>query len=263
MFFRPPVDLSSPQKALASFVAAFAAKDRRALSACVQGGKDSPLIDRLFQRKGLAVTAIGIDRVRIVQRQSSRVTLEFVVSPRMGKMPMDPVQDRIEVARQGKEWKLAVSEATRKSGQFGVVELLVSICVEPEALLAIEAEGKAEMALSNLKMISVAAMNHLTSKDDRFLLTPENWTKELEPFLKNRLILTSPFDAKGTVSFSLNPNLAEETFSKLKNPEKTVLFFEGKVGAPLFRNNGKALIGFADGSVRRLTPEQAKAILWK
>lgn len=51
----------------------------------------------------------------------------------------------------------------------------------------------------------------------------------------------------GGLPLQLNPKLAGVEFETIKAPDKTIMVFEGAPGAPLYRHDGRATLGFADG----------------
>lgn len=57
-----------------------------------------------------------------------------------------------------------------------------------------------------------------------------------------------------TDSYAYNAAVIGKAKSTMKNPEKTVLFYEAKQGKPDFRHHGKMCVAFADGHVATVTP---------
>ena len=68
----------------------------------------------------------------------------------------------------------------------------------------------------------------------------------------------------GGLPLQLNPKLMGVSLGTVNNPGKTVLIYEGAPGAPLFRHDGKAALGFADGHAQLMNAQtvQAQQLHW-
>ena len=68
----------------------------------------------------------------------------------------------------------------------------------------------------------------------------------------------------GGLPLQLNPKLMGVSMRMVNNPGKTVLIYEGAPGAPLFRHDGKAALGFADGHAQLMNAQtvQAQQLHW-
>ncbi|HEX8465376.1 MAG TPA: hypothetical protein VF627_12240 [Abditibacterium sp.] len=122
------------------------------------------------------------------------------------------------------------------------------------------ANVQAKRSLSNLKQLSVAALQFVMDFDERYAFAPEYLQEALAPYLKNRDGFFVP-DSKEL--FHFNPHLTDKTFAQLAEPARTVAFYEGEAEKPTFRYDDKAAIGFADGHVALVSPEEAKNLIWK
>jgi prepilin-type processing-associated H-X9-DG protein len=88
--------------------------------------------------------------------------------------------------------------------------------------------------------------------------------------VENSAVFTDPSDPPGTRSYAMNSALAGVKMGQLKGD--TVVFFECAVGAPSAggkellppqpRHHNRYNIGFADGSIRAVSPEEAATLRW-
>ena len=117
-------------------------------------------------------------------------------------------------------------------------------------------------ALSHAKQLGVACLMKAADENDVFKITPSTFRKDVGPYLMNQNAFTSPLDKPGTPSFVFNKALTNVSQKQLKNAQNAVMVYEGAWGKPLFRYNGAAIIGFADGHVKALRPAQAKTLVW-
>ena len=132
------------------------------------------------------------------------------------------------------------------------------------------ADYDVEQSLKNLKDLSVATMNF--SQDyDSIAASPEYLEEYVAPYLKN----TSSFFVPNSYEhYSFNANLSgryienfagvfvEPLANLVVNPEKVVLFYEGRDEKLNFRYDGKAAVSFADGHVALVSPDEAKNLRW-
>ena len=259
------VDLSTPEKAVKAFAAALAARDVDGMASCIFGAHLTPSLKEGFRAQrdipGLKVlgsrqTSLSDSRVRLA------VTLRLI-SPDRNEKLQKTVQDEIVAVRERDSWRLLPPGEGANLDRLGILESFALIFAHPAALERARTAARAATALSNMKQVVIAGLMHTNDYDEKYFLTPGNFVKALTPYLKSKFVLTSPLDPPGTVSFSINPNLTKDSFPMLAHPEKTVWFFEGRPGELKFRYEGKALISFCDGHVARVTPEEAKSLLWK
>lgn len=109
----------------------------------------------------------------------------------------------------------------------------------------------------------IQALHQYQRVNGNTLPSSENLQKELLPYLETQGSFTSLLDPEKTQSFSLNPLLSEFRFNSIQNSAETVAIYEEKDGKPNFRYGGRAIIGYVDGHVRFVKPDEAKALIWK
>lgn len=120
---------------------------------------------------------------------------------------------------------------------------------------------------SNLKQLGYALQIYMTDSDER--LPPTGWAAELEPYIKNEDMLTCPIvsrDRKAKFGYAMNSEVMGIDAAKVKDPAKTVVFFEtdalgrGVVANLAARNRdrhkGKSHVAYLDTQARAIPKEQ-------
>jgi prepilin-type processing-associated H-X9-DG protein len=123
--------------------------------------------------------------------------------------------------------------------------------------------GNAE-CMKNGKYLALAAMMFMADNENKFAFTDKNYRTKLEPYLKNKGVYTCPLDKAGTISYSFNSALSGINSSRIKDPSRTVMFYEGKGKVLRTKHQGgRATVAFCDGSVRLVPASAAKSLVWK
>ncbi|MGC4043372.1 MAG: hypothetical protein QM758_06175 [Armatimonas sp.] len=266
LFGPPPSDTSTPQKTLQSFVSALNRRDRRAMEALVYGSKSNPLLDVAFkdEKQYETIIDLAVSNISVKLTSPTQATLTYLlteVAPAGGK-PKKQHEDKIDVLKVGEKWLLVAPKPDPKQDP-GDLAAITMVLVNPALLKLVKRLPVAEQATINLKQIISGTLNYIIDYDDKIQLKPADYYKSIDPYVKDRKAFTSPLDKPGTISFSFNGNLSGRADDSIANPKNTVMYFEGKPEALKFRYNGKALVALCDGSVRMVSPAEAKTLLWK
>lgn len=96
--------------------------------------------------------------------------------------------------------------------------------------------------LSNIKQLSTGAMIYLTDYDDHNFL-PGSIKTPLMPYIKNASIFECPLTHW---AFGTNDKLRKLDFGKIKDPSKTVFFFDSGGVSQTFPHDGLGAVSFAD-----------------
>ncbi|MFQ5808696.1 MAG: hypothetical protein ACE5JM_03665 [Armatimonadota bacterium] len=133
-------------------------------------------------------------------------------------------------------------------------------------------QGKAQVTScqGNVKQLCMAAHKH--AGDAGQMLPTEQWQDQLDPYLKNRAIYACPDTPGNVIGYAINEALIGARIADVKRPSETVLFFESDqaqelpfggpdavTGPP--RHDGHVVVGFVDGHVQRVSPEELRALL--
>lgn len=126
----------------------------------------------------------------------------------------------------------------------------------------------ATMCLSNIKQIATAQLVYSVDNDDRFPAA-EDWQDRVTPYTTSQSLFDCPKLAKDGQSngYAMNAKLGGVAAIKVAAPAETVLLFESMrlernahSGLEALPNPGRHLrknsVAFADGSSRKLAPEE-------
>jgi|GEM_PF-2595289 len=131
----------------------------------------------------------------------------------------------------------------------------------------------AELCMRRLKQICLIAIMYAQDNDEQ-LPDAQQWQDEFKryPTYYERLLHCPATETGG--GYAMNANLSGVLSDEIKNPEKTVLFFESNLNAPnphgtfeAFPSNsrhsrGKFAVGFANGDVRWVTEQECESLQW-
>ena len=125
-------------------------------------------------------------------------------------------------------------------------------------------------SLQNLKDLSLATLQ-FSQNEGSIAVAPEYIEEALESYVKNDSVFSVPNSYE---RYAFNANLAGRSigigdgitrplFANLvAQPEKVILFYEGRDEKLNFRYDGRAAVSFADGHVALVSPDEAKDVRW-
>lgn len=115
------------------------------------------------------------------------------------------------------------------------------------------------VAAWRLRQIGAGIAQFLAARDGKYAFQSQLWRQALKTYLPDE----SQFSMPGTnLPFTFNEKWSDNNQTEINNPAQSVLFYEGENQTPTFRYDGKAAIGFADGSAKLVTPDEAKTLIW-
>jgi prepilin-type processing-associated H-X9-DG protein len=173
-------------------------------------------------------------------------------------------EEIVRVRRTAEGWKIVSSEQEALESAVDAVpaaNVLAFLVRNPDVVRRARPQPQAA-STSNAKQIATGLMMYVQDYDQVFVPNAAKYAEAIMPYMKNRAALTSPLDPPGTVSYKFNPQLAGKSMAAVKNPANMVMLFEGEYKKPLFRYEGRAVIGFADGHVKLVTPQEAARLRW-
>ena len=123
--------------------------------------------------------------------------------------------------------------------------------------------GNARLASckSNVRLIDLDLMEYV--QDNNGKLPPSAADYKSAIYVKEAAIFHCPADTPGAESYSMNTTLQGVSIDKIAQPDRVVTLYEGKNQTLDFRHDGKAVVGFADGGVRTVTPAEAQGLKWE
>lgn len=251
------VDLSTPRTTVASFVAALSRNDIAAMRRCVDPSAPSKKADRFFASGGLGMR---LTDVRVEEQEATAQAATVRVSFKAENRP-DPVADSVVLSRRPDGWRI-VSGAMRPTSQ--IIGVLVEIVAGNDTILSAfsQARDKAHSisCLANMKNLALAHLMYAQDYDE--VWARRDWVKAVEPYHKNPRLLSCPSHGAGKVSYSMNSALFGASMTALLAPAETVVLYEGENQKLVFRHQGKAAVGFADGRCRLVDANEARSLKW-
>lgn len=116
--------------------------------------------------------------------------------------------------------------------------------------------------LSNEMQLEVGVRMYVQDYDEVFPRKKGLFKDMVYPYVKNNQVFQCPLDAKGTISYVMNPNLLGVHLAAVKFPGQTVLLYEGKNMQFDFKHNGRTALTLVDGHAKLLLPEDTKKVIW-
>ena len=278
-------DLSTPKAAVRAFVTALVAKDADTVAACVQGAQSGADLKSLLQTDfgpTSRVTSADIkDVVAEVDGDKAKVTVEVtLVAPstldREGTRVTLSVVELFQVQKQNAQWHIVpdaqilkqLNDLTVVGPRYDLRPLatMAALIGSPAAALrsmnAAQESARATACMSNEKQIALGVLMYVQDFDEIFPRKKAPYNELIFPYVKNKAIFECPSDAKGTISYVINPNLQGTRLAQMASPAETVLLYEGSNMKFAYKHRGKTAVAFADGHVKMLTPEQAAKVFW-
>jgi prepilin-type processing-associated H-X9-DG protein len=149
-----------------------------------------------------------------------------------------------------------------QSDADGYLSTWVRALTQPRFLLLNSISGN---SMSRVKQILLGMLQFSQDFNEKFDFTPANFVEKLQPYVKSRDIFSAPsLGEDKPFTCTLNPEIAGKSLAAFNEVARTVAIYEAdKNGKPLFRFEGKAVIGFVDGHVKLTSPEEAAMLIWK
>ena len=139
------------------------------------------------------------------------------------------------------------------------------------ALAHARVQAKTVVSHNQVRQICLTMMMYCEENDGRF--PPAlNWPAALAPYIGDGKILESPFAPQAGRAWAMNRNLDGRKLNDIKQPARTVLIFEARIGGPPaggrellpHRPRGRRgyVIGFLDGHTELIRPENLDRLIW-
>ena len=131
--------------------------------------------------------------------------------------------------------------------------------------------ANATSSVHNVKQLCTAAQTYATAHRQQ-LPPADSWPQVFQEQVGlSRDVMTDPGDDKGGRAYAMNAGLDGKAVAP--DMGRTVLFFECRPGAPPAggpdllpdkpRHAGKYVIGFLDGHVESVAPEEVRQLIWQ
>jgi prepilin-type processing-associated H-X9-DG protein len=132
--------------------------------------------------------------------------------------------------------------------------------------------AKSSQSMSNVKQLCVSAQVYADSHRQQ-LPPADSWPEALRNYGIDDQILADPSEPDAGRAYAMNAALSGLHFGAVRDRQRMVLFFECRPGAPPGggpellpdepRHAGRYVIGFLDGHVERVAPEEVGRLIWQ
>ena len=250
---------ATPESVLKTFVNALDRKDPESALKQVMNAKVTPDLQKMFP---LFKDFPGITLNSATSTQEgnqAKVTCDWQFTPE----PDRKYHDVLPLTRVDGVWKLVVPNQL-PSGES--ISSLVYLFGSPKGIA--DSKAAAENAtvktdcLSNIKLIGLAALQFASEKDDIFEFGKLPYQTAIAKYLRSNKILRCPLDPPNTLSYSFNSALLGKSLANIVAPTLTIMVYEGSNGKLNFRHAGKAMVCFADGHAKGITPADLQYYTW-
>ena len=258
-------DLSTPEKAVRAFLAAVNTGDLRGAANLVQG-TSAKAVTAAFEHEWRDLTGgvkftISDFRAQLGGTSSSASFELTYLNPGTGKTTTVP--DRVHLRRTKNEWRIVPGAAdSLSSGSMLTVSFLAMALADPDAWPRARGTAEALRCMANMRKLCEAALAMRRANEGRFPARASDFRSNVSKHLKPADVPRCPVDRSSGESYLMNANLQGKRFHEVPLPEVTVMLYEGKAQRILYRHNGRAAIGMADGSVRLVNEQQSRTVKW-
>ena len=259
------LDLSTPEKAVRAFTAEINAGNLSGAAAAVQGSS-SKSVSAEFEREWRALVGgvkFALQDV-LVQTGGSSASVSFelkYINPANGKSTAAP--DRLHLRKERNDWKIRPGAAdSLSSGSLFTLSFVAMALADPEAWPKARTAAESLLCMKNMRQVAEAALMFRRDNQGRFPAKAGDFRSSVARYLKPSDIPRCPQDKSSGESYQMNPRILGKRFNEIPIPEDTVMIFEGKAGRILFRHDRRAVVGFADGSVRIVNEAQSRTLRW-
>ena len=268
----PAQDLSTPEATIKTFVTAVKAMNFKQIAQCVLGGAvtfDWAPYEKEFKKQKYKVVVTGTAVAR--QGEGAVATMHTSVVTGVSDQAPQSGDDTIKLTRSGNNWLIIPIMRPLPGQQPTPLASMAYLVAHPEELPPIDQLSQTPdqtpasvetTCVSNVKQLTLGLIVLAGDHKDVLKITAATFKKAVMPYVRSANIFRCPDDAKGD-SYSFNSALAGVAQPSIAKPAETVMVYEGVAGKLVFRHGGRAVVGFADGHVRLVTREQAKALRWK
>lgn len=158
----------------------------------------------------------------------------------------------------------AIEEATHaaQSEDDGFLNTWARAMLRPRDIIV---RSIAQDSMSNVKQLGMYMLQLSMDNEETYAFTAANFQEMLQPYVKSASLFQAPtLDEDKAFAYKINPAIAGKSMASFDDPAHTVGIYEaGPDGQPLFRFGGKAVVGFMDGHVALVGPEEVQAAVWK
>lgn len=248
-----------------SFAKAISASDIQSAAKMVVGGKLTPQTEQFLGGIKTQGMTMEVNSIRVKPGKDPKNVVVAVSTLLKAGTRSESDSEEVNLTWQGNRYLIvppAKNDLGARRKPINSMAVMLSEGMQ-QVFQDAKQRAKATVSLSNIKQLALATIMLASDHDDMIATTVGGWHKAIFPYCKNERLFKAPGDKGPGDSYALNSNMAKKTLSKVKDPSRTVLIYEGKAGKLSFRENGKAAVAYCDGHAKLIDAQAAKQLIWK
>lgn len=270
-----PLDLSTPQKTLESFVAAFNAHDLNQAVRCILWAQPDSK-ERAAMQSGFAKNKVALSiRGLRVETTGDDATVRLMATFHYSNIGIrlesgvggigdaeDTYFSQVRLHRQSETWMIVPDDLAVSFNKVTIENPLLSKITR---IAYAEVKPTTDEDLVKMKQILVATVQYLIDSNQKFVgQGAQSFEESVKTFGQIGQIGYTKSNGE-KVDFKFNENLRDANTSSIGTAANTVMFYEAdRANTKLAFPFGKSVVvGFVDGHVERISSQQADSLEWK
>ena len=151
-------------------------------------------------------------------------------------------------------------ETVANDKNSGILLRLATFMAHPQEMLD---TTRMIVSRQNMQQLALGVMHMSHDYNEKFAVKSDKFKETLAPYVKSEQLFYAPADKSGMVSYSFNPKLTGMSTHLNGKARETVLVYEGRDEKLDFRYGGQAIVILANGTIKMVTPEEAKSLRWE
>jgi hypothetical protein len=247
---------TTPEAAIAAYVDGWNRRDASEVKSMLVGadvaGRSGSPIDTTLQFNITSTDVLG---------KTAIVHLDLMVHNQVSGQNIS-IRDKVDLLKVGNSWKLLSIPASDPAGYVHVLQWFGSSTFENTELLSgDEIDSSAgDTTLWNVRHLASALLRYRAANGGRFMAPGSNVHELLSTFLGNPRFWDGP--RPGYSGFSVNDRLLGLAEGVIRDPDHTVLVYEGSGGKLVHPKGRPAAVGFANGRVQLVNANQESSLKW-
>ena len=236
-----------------------------------------------------------------VEKQGDNCTVQVATSLGLSDATLDQTTQKlilsrletVDLQREGENWKI-VPRAEIRPAKTAVVEGWDSEAMRARQIASAKAQIKTardendgilndwarlmakspaqmkeflgQASASNIKQLLLGSLQLMQDYDETYQFNADNWVEMLAPYVKSQKLFRMPVaENADDALYHFNARLFGKSLAEIAQPARTVAIYEAGAGPGglSYQHNGQAVVGFVDGHVEFIGPEDLPKIIWE
>jgi hypothetical protein len=250
-------DQRTPQGTLRAFAAALTKADLAKATTHIANAEPAAKLSEIKQAMQKRPTSYSIMQLRIAVN-GDLATVSFLFEVRRQRPDVSSWYGWAALRQTEGAWQIDPTRTLEISNSVDPFSSFVSLLSGKR----LPGEERDDITLQGSKFLRLGTIVQTLAADKggKFALQGTQLRQSLLPYYPALdVLLRYPQGQSEQVSF--NTRLTNVPLSKIRNPQRTVMLYEGQNGQLDFRHNGRAMVTFVAGHVRYVNSETAKKLL--